>query len=213
MLKITETIDDIIIKVNSNTRGATIHNATSKTTLVDNDELAVLDSTTSFSLNKLTWANLKATLKTYFDGIYATSTYLNLKAPLESPVFTGTPTAPTATTGTNTTQLATTAYANAIAGGTTVPSVSKATNGYMKMANGVIIQWGGYVGNGAAASYAQTFPIAFPNALFKVITGGINANNSGHGDYQTSWVANGLTGFTGYGYNNSGICTWIAIGY
>lgn len=37
-------------------------------------------------------------------------TQLALKAPLASPALTGTPTAPTATAGTNTTQLATTAY-------------------------------------------------------------------------------------------------------
>jgi hypothetical protein len=35
---------------------------------------------------------------------------INLKAPLASPVLTGTPTAPTASTGTNTTQLATTEF-------------------------------------------------------------------------------------------------------
>ena len=38
---------------------------------------------------------------------------LNLKAPLDSPALTGTPTAPTATPGTNTTQLATTAFVEA----------------------------------------------------------------------------------------------------
>ena len=40
----------------------------------------------------------------------ATQTVLNLKAPLASPALTGVPTAPTATAGTNTTQLATTAF-------------------------------------------------------------------------------------------------------
>jgi hypothetical protein len=40
----------------------------------------------------------------------ATQTALDLKAPLASPVLTGTPTAPTATAGTNTTQIATTAF-------------------------------------------------------------------------------------------------------
>ncbi len=40
----------------------------------------------------------------------ATATALNLKANLDSPTFTGTPTAPTATVGTNTAQLATTAF-------------------------------------------------------------------------------------------------------
>ena len=40
----------------------------------------------------------------------ATQTALNLKANLESPALTGTPTAPTASAGTNTTQIATTAF-------------------------------------------------------------------------------------------------------
>ncbi len=43
----------------------------------------------------------------------ATQIALNLKAPLLSPALTGTPTAPTAAPGTNTTQLATTAYVDA----------------------------------------------------------------------------------------------------
>jgi len=46
----------------------------------------------------------------------ATQTALDLKAPLASPSLTGTPSAPTATAGTNTTQLATTAFvASAVA--------------------------------------------------------------------------------------------------
>lgn len=49
----------------------TIHAATSKTTPVDADETALTDSTSSFGLKKLTWANVKATLKTYFDTLYA----------------------------------------------------------------------------------------------------------------------------------------------
>ena len=43
----------------------------------------------------------------------ATQTALNLKAPLASPSLTGTPTAPTANVGTNTTQVATTAFVKA----------------------------------------------------------------------------------------------------
>lgn len=46
------------------------HSATSKTTPVDADELPIVDSASSWSLKKLTWANLKATLKTYFDTLY-----------------------------------------------------------------------------------------------------------------------------------------------
>ena len=43
----------------------------------------------------------------------ATQTALNLKATIASPTFTGTPTAPTAAAGTNTTQLANTAFVKA----------------------------------------------------------------------------------------------------
>ncbi len=46
------------------------HAATGKTTPVDADELALVDSAASNVLKKLTWANLKATLKTYFDTQY-----------------------------------------------------------------------------------------------------------------------------------------------
>lgn len=48
----------------------TIHAATNKVTPVDSDELALVDSDLNFSLKRLTWANVKATLKTYFDTLY-----------------------------------------------------------------------------------------------------------------------------------------------
>jgi hypothetical protein len=47
------------------------HAATTKATPVDADELSLFDSAASFVRKKLTWANLKATLKAYFDGLYA----------------------------------------------------------------------------------------------------------------------------------------------
>ena len=46
------------------------HAATSKTTPVDADELPIVDSAASNILKKLTWTNLKATLKAYFDTLY-----------------------------------------------------------------------------------------------------------------------------------------------
>ena len=46
------------------------HAATSKATPVDADEVPLVDSAASNVLKKLTWANLKATLKTYFDTLY-----------------------------------------------------------------------------------------------------------------------------------------------
>lgn len=50
--------------------GSSIHGATAKTTPVDADTMALIDSAASNVLKKLTWANLKATAKTYFDGLY-----------------------------------------------------------------------------------------------------------------------------------------------
>lgn len=49
------------------------HSAAGKTTPVDADEMPLVDSAASFALKLLTWANLKATLKTYFDTLYAAS--------------------------------------------------------------------------------------------------------------------------------------------
>ncbi len=47
--------------------------ASSKATPVDADLLGLVDSAAANSLKKLTWANVKATLKTYFDTLYSTA--------------------------------------------------------------------------------------------------------------------------------------------
>jgi hypothetical protein len=52
------------------TLGTWISGATGKATPVDGDSLALSDSAASGALKKLTWANLRATLKTYFDSLY-----------------------------------------------------------------------------------------------------------------------------------------------
>ena len=81
--------------------GSSIHGATGKTTPVDADTMPLIDSAASNVLKKVTWANLKATLKTYFDTLYqAAGTYLTSanitqvitngvtdKAPSEDAVF------------------------------------------------------------------------------------------------------------------------------
>jgi len=51
---------------------APTHAAASKATPVDADEIPLIDSAASWVLKKLTLANVKATLKAYFDTIYST---------------------------------------------------------------------------------------------------------------------------------------------
>lgn len=54
----------------ASTTGALINSATSKTTPVDADQVGLMDSAASNVLKKLSWANLKAALKSYFDVYY-----------------------------------------------------------------------------------------------------------------------------------------------
>ena len=67
---------------------------------------------------KVTVSSATSTELGYLSGVTsAIQTQLNAKAPLASPALTGTPTAPTAAAGTNTTQIATTAFVhNAVSG-------------------------------------------------------------------------------------------------
>ena len=63
-----------------------ISELTDYTPAIDVDEVAIVDTTTT-TTKKITWANVKATLKTYFDGLYAA---------IANPTFTGTVTLPKA---------------------------------------------------------------------------------------------------------------------
>ena len=49
---------------------SSIHGVAGKTTPVDADEVGLIDSAAANVLKKLTWTNIKATLKTYFDTLY-----------------------------------------------------------------------------------------------------------------------------------------------
>ena len=50
---------------------ATLHHAANlKSALVDADEVTGGDSASSFGIIRTTWTNVKAFLKTYFDGLY-----------------------------------------------------------------------------------------------------------------------------------------------
>lgn len=57
--------------IDASSFASTVHAATSKDTPVDADEIGGVDSEANNALKKFTWANIKATLKTYFDTLYA----------------------------------------------------------------------------------------------------------------------------------------------
>lgn len=88
------------------------------------------------------------------DANFATTVVnaLALKAPLASPALTGAPTAPTAVNGTNTTQIATTAFVQAALGGVAVQYVA-ASQGVNK---------GAYLVNTSAGPIILTLPLT-PN--------------------------------------------------
>lgn len=66
--------------------GSSIHGATAKTTPVDADTMPLIDSAASNVLKKVTWTNIKATLKTYFDTLYqAAGSYLTSGGALGTP--------------------------------------------------------------------------------------------------------------------------------
>ena len=102
----------------------------------------------------------------------ASSTDISGKANIASPTFTGTPAAPTATAGTNTTQIATTAFVT-----TAVPDISGKAN---TSDIGTTIQ--AYDADTAKTDTAQTFTAAQRGSIYTLSPGqgsttvGLNAN-------------------------------------
>ena len=121
-------------------------------------------------------------------------------AALAGPTFTGVPKAPTAAVGTATTQLATTAFVN--------PAQSLTEPGYVKLASGLIIQWGinNFNSGGSAITFSGVGGIAFPNGSFIAIA---NAYGTAATAYVVSVTSTQLTAVNGINGTNS----WIAIGY
>ena len=89
---------------------------------------------------------------------------------------------------------------------------SLTTNGYVKLSNGLVIQWGKTASIGTGGSAAVTFPIAFPTNCAVVVSGlevASGANSFG--------VSSGVPTTTGVTlYSNGAVAgphPWIAIGY
>lgn len=84
------------------------------------------------------------------------------KAPLDSPAFIGSPTAPNPPTGDRTNKIATMQkFGDEFPRGT----------GWQKLASGLLIQWG--ASNNALADYNITFPISFSATPFAIVAVGV----------------------------------------
>lgn len=101
----------------------------------------VAETTANWRVVSITHPSLSMTELGYLDGVTsAIQTQINGKAPLASPAFTGTPTAPTATAGTNTTQIATTAFV--LANTPTIADASETVKGIVELATNAEVQTG-----------------------------------------------------------------------
>lgn len=120
------------------------HAATGKTTPVDADELPIVDSAASNVLKKLTWANLKATLKTYLDTLYS---------PLDNSAWT--------------------AYTPVVSSGTGAITTASATGRYKQIGKTVFVEITiTLTTNGSGAtSLIATLPVN-ANAALAVLSGG-----------------------------------------
>lgn len=104
----------------------------------------------------------------------------------------------------NDTNIATTAFVNNA--GAVVKSKSLASDGYVKLSSGLIIQWGTAVGG------TTTFPIPFTSATSYSL--GVGYNESEAADKMRGGVNNlTSTGFKWVRYSTSSKECWIAIGY
>ena len=152
------------------------------------------------------------------------------KAPIASPALTGTPTVPTASKGTSTDQIASTAFvAQAVAalnGLDSIDGLAKAiegkiekqgivassleTNGWVKFANGLIVQWGTSM---TAKIGTVTFPVSYPQQCFGVQANSCQLVNSSNPFRNVAIPYNiSTSGFSFRVDDVSNKVQWIAIG-
>lgn len=90
---------------------------------------------------------------------------------------------------------------------------SKSQNGYQKLTNGLIIQWGMTPSVPVDSSLTVNFPIAFSNGVFAITISPYSAyitGDSGPGLQTNSWT---LTQFTVTNDNQTAPGSYVAIGY
>lgn len=148
----------------------------------------------------VTQTSLASQLTAFLTIASANSTF----AKLISPAFSGIPTAPTAASGTSTTQIATTAFAT---GTFALPGSGP---GFIKFPNGLIVQFG-IATLSTNSPQSITFPIAFPTQCISITA----TSNVIQGTVFTSGPFNSNTGFSvtnGAGAGGA-LTSWVAWGH
>lgn len=184
-----------VTKGNGTTSTVTINNVGNSTRATQDkngkDITGYLYKTEGLSLNSnaeiLAVGNISEILNSFctkFKNIQGTASYdenspttlksLNdNKAPKTSPAFSGTPTAPTAGVSVNNTQIATTAFAQALLKNKF--TINKNSNGWWKDNNtGILIQWGTITASVESETYYMygeaTFPLTFGTVYNAIIS-------------------------------------------
>ena len=101
-------------------------------------------------------------------------------------------------------------YTNASAAANSVlttVAISKAQNGYVKLGNGLIIQWGK---TPQAGSSNVTLPVPYSNTNYVITTGSYSDDGNRYGTFLRSKTT---TGFTIYSNYPNSSYSWITIGY
>jgi hypothetical protein len=164
-------------------------------------------------------ATIISNTATNTSNISTNTTNIALKANIANPIFTGTPAAPTASTGTSTTQLATTAFVSAaisaISGGSSTMSTNGGVNFPSWLLGGLQIRWGRFTAS-ANASTSTTFEMSFTTACFACQASGVNSGTGGDTDNMPAVIVDTIstTGFTVFSASDlNQKCTYIAIGH
>ena len=151
---------------------------------------------------------------------YALKSDLDTKANINSPALTGSPTSTTPASSDNSTRIATTAFVKTLVGAAHnggIVSSNLAQNGYVKFANGFIIQWGRNAtgGNHQINSVATiNFPISFATTSYVVTVMDYSSSPDEHPDYMGYTFRSDISTKSAFKINNydSPNIQYIAVG-
>lgn len=171
-----------------------------------------IDTGTGLWKNQTAWAQGAPTAQYVRSSVDGTTWGAwSLAVFANSPAFTGTPTAPTATVGTDTTQIATTAYVRGEFAASFAASF--ADNGYQKLPSGLIFQWGLSTSISGNGSVTVTLPIAFPNACVNANATLVGGASVADKDALIGSVSTTQIVIRNNGSNSANTAYWFATGY